>query len=225
MAKVVGILKHASVPTLTPSGKKSEARAVDPQETMVEMDGEKEPIEVKKAVKLYVKALTAKKQAEKDAERYAEILRTFVGDLRTSNAVAGDYQKTYRVVGGFEDKRRFQTDVSQVDRWSPIDGIDMKALRSKVGASVFDAVVEEDEVVSIKPEILKNKVERKAFSAELTRTFGIEGVKKYFRREVTWIVREGMDRAQYALPSAQRSVLETGFRQSADSVKDTSEKE
>jgi hypothetical protein len=226
MAKIVGILKHASVPTLTASGNKSEARAVDPQDTKVEVlvDGKPETRSVLETVRKFCKALAEKKAKEEEAADHAIVLRTFVGELRTSNAVQGDYQKTYRVVGESADKVQYMADVSQADAWGALKGVDMKALRKKTGAAVFDAVVEEDESISIKPEILKNKVLRKEFSAALTAAFGIEGVKKYFQREVTWGVKEGTDKAQYTLPADQKVVLTEGFKQSADSVKDASQK-
>jgi hypothetical protein len=223
MAKVKGILKHASAPTLTASGKKSEVRAVDPQDTVVEVENKSDPQPVLEAVRKYCKALAEKKAAEEAAAEHAEVLRAYVGELREGNAKQGDYQKTYRVVGERKDKVLFQADVSQSDKWIAIKGVDLKAVRSKVGAVFFDAIAEEDTTISIKDEILKNRAERVELSKALEAALGIEGIKKYFKKETIYVVREGMDKKQYALPDAEKAALEGGFKQAADTVKDASQ--
>jgi len=221
MAKVYGVLKQASVPVLTASGKKSEVRAVDPQDTQVQVDRVKDLQPVKEAVRLYCKANAEKKAAEKAVAKHAEVLRTYVGELRTVNAVAGDYQKSYRVVGDRRDKRIHQADVSQQDRWNPQKGMDLKTLRSE-DATAFDAVAEEETVISIKDEVLKNRTLRVELSKALEGALGVEGIKKYFTKETTYVVRSGMDKLQFTLPAQQKLVLERGFKQAADAVKDAS---
>lgn len=230
MAKVVGVLKHASAPLLTKSGEKSASRPIDPQDTKVEVivDGKPQECAVLAAVRKYCEALAAKKAAEDEAGKHAEVLRAFVGEVRTENAIQGDYQKTYRVVGevGKVDgvSTQFQTDVSQADKWSCKKGVDLDAVRRKVGATVFDEVAEQEEEISIAKEILANRKERKEFSKALLDKFGVEGIKKYFKRDVVWVVKDGMDKLQYTLPNDQKAVLEQGFTQAADSVKDVSQK-
>jgi hypothetical protein len=224
MAKVKGVLKYASAPTLTAAGKKSEARAVDPQDTVVEVESKAEEQSVLKSVKAYCKAMADEKAAKKAAEEQAEILRAYVGELRSQNAVQGDYQKTYRVVGEKADKLQYQVDVSQADKWGPRKDVDLKALRLKVGVAAFDAVAEEDTTISIKDEILKNRSERVALSKALEAALGVEGIKKYFSKETVWVVKEGMEKAQYSLPADQKTALAEGFKQVADSVKDSSQK-
>jgi hypothetical protein len=224
MAKVVGVLKQASAPTLTPTGQKSEARAVDPQDTVVQVEGNFNPQLVKHAVRNYVKALADKKGAEERAAEQAEVLRAYAGELRAANAVAGDYQKTYRVVGERLNKEQFLVDVSQSDRWTPVKGVDLKKLRADKGAVLFDAVVEEETTISIKDEILKNRTLRIELSKALEAALGVEGIKKYFKKETVFVVKEGTDKKQYTLPAPEKGVLEAGFKQVSDSVKDATVK-
>ena len=224
MAKVVGVLKQASAPTLTPTGQKSGARAVDPQDTEVQVDGKVNPQSVKQAVRNYVKALADKKEAEEKAAEQAEVLRAYAGELRAANAVAGDYQKTYRVMGERFNKEQFQVDVTQSDKWNPIKGVDLKKLRADKGPVIFDAVVEEETTISIKEEILKNRTLRVELSKALEAALGVEGIKKYFKKETVFVVKEGADKKQYTLPAPEKAVLEAGFKQVSDSVKDSTVK-
>lgn len=219
MARVVGILKNASAPVLTPGGKPSEARAVDPQDTVVESDELGGKVQVRESVRRYCKALAAKKLAEKEAEEHAAVLRAYVGELRRRNALQGDYQKTYRVVGERADKLVYQVDVSEFDSWRPLKGVDLKELRA-LDREAFDDVAEEETTISIKDEVLKNKALRLELSRKLEEALGVDGIKKFFKKETTYVVREGMDARHHTLPKAQAAVLEKGFKQVADSVKD-----
>jgi hypothetical protein len=219
---VKGTLKYAAVATSTPSGEKSEVRAVDPQNTEVEGKDEKgKPADVfvKAAPQGYILALADKKAAEARAERYGEILRTYVGDLRDQNALAGDYQKTYRVVGDRHGDVLYQVDVAEADKWNPVKGVDLKALRAKDKAS-FDAVADEDSTISIREEVMDNRDLRAELSKGLLAQFGVEGIKKFFKQDTVFIVRKGMEEKQYALPAEQKVVLNAGWKQVADGVRD-----
>lgn len=222
MAKVVGSLKHASAPVLTASGKKSEARAVDPEDTTVEVDSKKDPQVVKLAVRKYCTALKSKKEAEEAAAAAAEVLRAYVSAVRGENATQGDYQKTYRVVGERRDKVMYATDVSQSDKWSPIKGVDLKDLRTQFPAA-FDGVAEEETTIKIRDDVMKNRAKRLALSKALEAALGVQGIKEYFEKETVWVVKDGMDKKQYELDGDEKVVLEKGFKQVSDSVKDASQ--
>lgn len=222
MAKVKGTLKYASVATSTPSGEKSEVRAVDPQDTVVEVEvkGDKSrDIVVKSAPEVYIQALADKKAAEAQAEMYGGVLRAYAGELRGDNALAGDYQKTYRVVGDKCGGVLYQVDVSQADKWNPVKGVDLAELRKK-DKDAFDAVAEEEKTISIKEEVMNNRDLRAELSKGLLAQFGVEGIKKFFKQETVYIVREGMEEKQYTLPDKQRAVLAAGWKQVADGVRD-----
>jgi len=220
MARVVGLLKNAAAPTLTPSGKESEARAIDPQDsTVTDADG-KNPVVVKEAVRLYAKALAAKKAAEEDAADKAEILRVYVGDLRWENAVQGDYHKTYRVVGDRRDKLQYAVDVSEVARFNPIKGVKSKDVIDEHGKDAFDAVVVQEETIKIKDSILSNRAKRLELSKKLEEALGADGIKEFFQKDTIFVVREGMDEKRYTMVPEQRCVLEKMFKQTSDSVKD-----
>jgi len=229
MAKVVGSLKHASAPLLTKSGAKSEARPIDPQDTKVEVtvDGKPEEKSVLEAVRKYCQALAAKKAAEEEAGVYAEVLRAFVGDVRTENAAQGDYQKTYRVVGDQytegKVKMQAQTDVTGADKFTRRKGVDLDAVRKRVGAASFDTVAEQEETITFNEAILKNRAERKELSKLLLEKFGVEGIKKYFVREAVWVTKDGMDKTQHTLAPEVKAILAECFQQAADSVKDVSQ--
>lgn len=223
MSRVVGVLKNASVPALTKSGGKSQARAVDPQDTQVEVEGSKNPVDVKGEVIRYCKALRIKKEAENEAAISADALRTYVEELRRSNAVQGDYQKTYRVVGDRRDKKVFAVDVSQADRWN----LDKKAKPAEItkqhGKQVFDKVVVTDETIKIRDDVMSNRAKRRELSKRLEEALGIDGIREFFEKVTTYAVRDGMAEEQYTIDSTERAVLDAMFTQSADSVKDATQ--
>jgi len=223
MAKVKGVLKHASVPVRTASGNPSEVRAVDPGDTVVEIDSQKDPQSVLEAVRRYCQALSSKKEAEEKAAEAAEVLRAYVGELRKERAEQGDYQKTFRVIGERLNRVVFAADVSQADRWSLVKGVDPKKVRAK-DPDNFDLIAEEETTISIKEEVLSNRAERLALSRILEEALGVEGIRKYFKKDTVWVVREGMERRQYTLPPEQHALLTEAFKQATDSVKDARQK-
>jgi len=223
MSKVVGVLKNASVPALTKSGEKSEARAVDPQDTQVEVDGSKNPVDVKGAVLRYCKALKAKKDAENEAAVAADALRAYVGELRKENAEQGDYQKTYRVVGERRDKKVYAADVTQSDRWNMRKKVKPADVLKEHGKVVFDKVVLTDESIQIRGDVMSNRAKRRELSKKLEEALGIDGIREFFEKVTMYRVRDGMDRDQYTLDASEWAVIDALFTQSADSVKDATQ--
>jgi hypothetical protein len=219
VAKIVGPLKHAAPQTLTPSGNVSKARSVDPEDTQVDAGSKK--LAVVDAVKAYVDATALQKQAKKDADEMAEVIRAYVGAVRRECAVQGDYQKTWRVIGEVEDKKRLSVDVSEVDGWNIIKTVKVEDLRKEHGKEAFSAVVEEETTISIKESVLKNRALRAELSKKLEEALGVDGIREYFEKKTTFSVKEGMEQKQYSLPAEQAAVLTGLFKQTADSVKDS----
>jgi hypothetical protein len=219
MPKLKGALKKASVAIQTPAGKKSAARAIEPDDTTVILEDGSE-VTVKTAVAAYVKALAASKAAKNEADGHAEVVRTYVGAVRDDNAEAGDYQKTYRVLGSKAAGTQFAVDVSQSDRFGVNKDVDWGTLRQLLGDSDFEKLFEEETVIQIKPEVLKNEKMRKKLSKVLFEALGTEGIKEYFLRETTFSVKPGMVEEQYTLEPELRTVLRENTKQVADSVKD-----
>lgn len=223
MSRVVGVLKSASVPALTKSGEKSEARAVDPQDTQVDVDGSKNPVDVKGAVLRYCKALKAKKDAENEAAVAADALRAYVGKLRKGNAEQGDYQKTYRVVGERRDKKVYATDVSQLDRWNMRKKVKPADVIEEHGKEMFDRIVVTEESIKIRDDVMSNRAKRRELSKKLEDVLGIDGIREFFEKVTTYSVRDGIDKEQYTLDDSEKAVLNALFTQSADAVKDATQ--
>ncbi|MBD3260922.1 MAG: hypothetical protein GF334_04470 [Candidatus Altiarchaeales archaeon] len=229
-----GALTKADVDVKTPSGKKSAIRAIDPTDTVIEVERETdgktsaEDIKVKAAITDYVQKLKTKKAAEEAAAEAADVVRFFVGLVRTDNARQGDYQKTYRLMGNKGQKTEYAVDVSENDKWSVSKELDLndkktrEALIEKIGQEDFDKLFEELTTIGIKKEILNNEALRKELSATLFKLLGKDGIKKFFRRETVWTVKKGTEKLQYELPEETVKEFKKIATQAADTVKDAS---
>lgn len=214
----------------TASGKKSVVRCIDPQDDtvtlQVEVDDEIEDRTemVKGQVKAFVKASESEKAFKTQKEEAARYLREYVCKNRDENAIEGDYQKTYRVLGTKgAGGLQYAADVSQADKFSlPKDSQLIEDLRGSIDSDLFDENFEKVLVIQIKPEILKNDKTRREFSKLIVEAIGVEGLKKYFQKEEIYEVKEGLDQRQYAMDSEDRAKILGVAKQAADSVKDTS---
>jgi len=241
MASVKDPLEAVDCDILTGKGKKSAKRGIDPKDTLVINDAGEE-IKVRSAVTSYAQAMKKKKDAEEAAAAAADILKTYVGKVRDNNAVEGDYQKSYRVLGNkghitLEDGTsvtfQYSADDSQNDRFlvakkevpdekDPTKMIErpltVKEVHDILGTD-FDVTHEDDITISLKKSILDNKKERKEFSEVLVKAFGTEGIKKYFTKETVVVVKDGMAEQQYKLTKEQREKFQTVAVPYSDTLK------
>jgi hypothetical protein len=230
-----GHLDKADVDVKTPSGKKSAVRAIDPKDTVIEVEREEDgntetsDVKVKAAITDYVQKLKAKKDAEEAAAEAADVVRYFTGLIRTENARNGDYQKTYRLIGNKGPKTTYAVDVSENDKFSVDSELDLNdkdtrdALIEKLGEDVFKDLFEETTSIGIKKEVLDNESLRKELSGTLFKMLGKDGIQKFFRRETVWKVKPGTEKKQYELPEETVEKFKEIATQSADTVKDKSE--
>lgn len=209
---------------------KKVVREIDPKDAVVtvEVGSGKKATEVtevvKTSVRSFVKALKQERDLKAQKAEAIEVLRKYVGELRDKNAYAGDYQKTYKVLGPVEeDGLVYATDVTQTSKYSlPKDQKDIEALKALIPADLFDEVFEKELSISIRPEILKDDTARKEFTRLILDCMGVEGLKKYFNKEETYKVKKGFDEKQYHIdPDHRRAILDVAVPAS-DSVKDTS---
>ena len=224
MFKVTGPLAKASVELKTTTGEKSTVRAIDPGNTVVTDDVAKETVEIKKAIATYVKALATKKEAEAEAAKAADVIRFYTGEVRDENAIQGDYQKTYRLLGEITKGTQLAVDVSQADRSSLTKGTKIEDAKKELGKNLFAATFELETFIKIKDSVMKNAALRKELSKKLFDALGQEGIKTYFEKEEEWVVLSGTEKAQYKLTPAERTLLLKFVTLYADSVKDTSTK-
>lgn len=205
----------------TATGNDSVARIVDPQDALLS-DKSKS---VKQAVSDYVEANKAFKDAEMKAKAAGEDVKAFIKDLRDKNAVAGDYQKTYRVLGNEVSGLKHAADVSQVDKWSiPKSDIEMDVLKDTVGEDFFKKVMSKEITISIRKEIMENKTARSELTAKLVAAFGSD-LNKYFVKEEVWETAEGLTKLQYELDKGTMDKMRAILKPSSDQIKDASYRE
>jgi len=206
----------------TASGKDSAARTLNPvNSTVVTDDGEE--VRVVEAVTQYVLQDTAEKSAKAAKERSGEIIRTYAGTVREENALAGDYQKTLCVLGREVKGVQYAVSASNTDKFSvPSAKEDIEAIKAVMG-SAFDTVFEQTVELSIKKNVMEDDSLRKELSQVLFKALGVEGIKRFFKKEDTWRVKKNMAENQYTLDKTVREALRTHAKQAADALKDASE--
>jgi len=231
-----GHLDKADVQIKTPSGKASAVRAIDPGDTIIEVETDVDgtasvtEVKVKTAVTNYIQKLQAKKEAEEATAEAASVVRYFTGLVRSDNAKNGDYQKTYRLMGNKGQKTAYAVDVSENDSFSVSSELDLndkdtrKALIDVLGEDNFKKLFEEKTTIGIKKEVLDNETLRKELSGTLFKLFGKDGIKKFFRRDTLWSVKKGVEQLQYKLDAEVAEEFGKIATQSADTVKDKSTK-
>jgi len=224
------------VTQLTPEGAVSTMRTVyptDAEETTYDkptkvgkkvISVEKIVKKVKDAVRDFVQASTREAAAKEQKEEAANLLRNYVTPLRDANAYNGDYQKSYRVAGIVATTGlQYGVGVSQQDRVNlPKKETEIAAIKALVGKDFFDKMFSKDVTISIKKEVIENKATLKELSIDLVEKFGVEGLKKYFKKEEVWTVNKGFDLAQYRLEDAVRKQLLELVTMYADQVSDES---
>jgi hypothetical protein len=179
-------------------------------------------LKIKEAVRNYVIASNEEKSAQDRKNEAALALRAYVKPLRDTNAYAGDYQKTFRVAGIVaKTGLQYGAMVAHVDRFGlPKKEVDIAALKKLVGDKFFKEHFEKEITLSIKPEILDNKVLRKELTDKLLETLGVDGLKKYFKKEEVWTVLPGLDKDQYKLENEKRTEMLEFCKQYADKVEE-----
>lgn len=219
---------------LTPGGELSTMRTLFPEAEAASFDkssgkGKDKKTEkitkvVKDTVREFVIASTNEAAAKEQKDTAANVLRSYIKEIRDRNAYNKDYQKTYRVAGivaqaGFQ----YGAAVSQQDRVAlPKKETDIAIIKKVVGPKFFNEHFSKDVKISIKKEVLENKETIKDLTKELLAKFGVEGLKKYFVKEEVWSINEGFDKAQYELDDATRKLLLEQITLYADLVTDAS---
>ena len=202
----------------TASGKNSVAREIDPQNALVPNSQKT----VKQAVSDYVEANKVYKDAEKIAKSAGEDVKTFIKQHRDTNAEQGDYQKTYRVLGNKDGDTLFAADVSQIDKWTiPKSDIEIDAIKDLVGDDFFAKMLSKEVTISIRKEVMDNKVLRAELTAKLVSTFG-KDLNKYFVKEEVWETADGLAELQYKLDKDKRDKMRGVLKPSSDAIKDAS---
>jgi hypothetical protein len=222
MAKSTGsrVLNKIAGQTVTISGNKSTARTIDPLDSSVTIEDGSE-ITVREAVNNFVKYDLQEKSASEQKEENAAVLRLYAGQLRDDYASEGDYQKTFRVLGGKSKDVQYAVDLSQADKFSvPKAEGDIENLKIILGDN-FDEYLERDITISIRPEILKNKKLRADLSKRLAEAFGDE-LKNFFIKDEVWSTKEGIDVRQYDLDKDDRTMMREKLVPAKDAVKNTS---
>jgi hypothetical protein len=213
----------------TAKGKKSAVRAIDPQDDTVTLELEvgdelEESTEIIKGqVRAFAQAASSEKTFKEQKEDAALFLRKYIKDMRDENAVEGDYQKTYRVLGPKgKDGTQYSADLSHNDKFSmPKDPALIDGLKDVLDKDIFDETFEKVLSIQIKPEILKNDKKRREFSKMIVDAIGVEGLKDYFVKEEVYTVKKGLDKRQYELEDTDKSALFEILTPSADTVKNT----
>lgn len=212
----------------TASGKKSAVRAIDPQDDTITLDVEVgDEIEsttetVKGQVRAFVQASNSEKAFKDQKETAARYLREYVTVMRTENALNGDYQKTYRLLGPKTKDAQFSADLSHNDKFSlPKDQSLIEGLKDVLDKDTFDETFEKVLTIQIKPEILKNDAKRREFSKMIVEAIGVEGLRKYFEKEEVYQVKKGLDKRQFEMEKEDREALFEVITPSADTVKNT----
>jgi hypothetical protein len=224
LSKATGI----SATVKTASGKASAVRAIDPQDDAVTLEVGKDKEEVTEVIKTtvrdFAKASDKEKEYKAEKDQAAAFLRKYVGDMRDENALEGDYQKTYRILGPTgKGGLQYAADVSQADKFSmPKDADLIEGLKDKLDKETFDENFEKVLTIQIKPEILKNDKKRREFSKVIIEAIGVEGLQKYFQKEEVYQVKAGLDKRQYEMEEEDRESILDVVKPSADSVKNTS---
>lgn len=218
---------------LTPEGEVSAMRNIFPTDTdtvtfdKVTGSGKNKETEsltrkVKEAVRDFVIASNEEKSAKDKKDEAALVLRAYVKPVRDQNAYNGDYQKSFRVAGIVaKSGMQYGAMVAHMDRWTlPKKEVDIAALKKLVGDKFFKKYFEKDITIAIKSEVLNNKEIRKELTDKLLEVFGVEGLKKYFKKEEVWAVKDGLDKGQYDLDEETRQSMLESCKQYADKVEE-----
>jgi hypothetical protein len=214
------VLNKIASKTVTDSGAKSKARTIDPLDSSVTLvDGS--VVTVKEAVNSFIRFDLQEKSAKEQKAEAAEVVKLYAGKMRDENAVNGDYQKTYRILGSKTKAAQHAADISQSDKFSiPKKNDDIEALKKILGDD-FGSYLERDISISIKPEVLKNRKLRADLSKRLAESFGAE-LSNFFVKEEIWTSVKGIDQRQYELEENQRTQMREKLKPAADSIKNTS---
>lgn len=224
-------LSKAGSGRTTPSGKKSNVRNVDPKDKEFSLEfkrkGQDEPDKITKkvteAVAEFIRYRNLEESYKEQKSDMAEFIRKFVLELRDGNALQGDYQKTYRIVAGETKGVEKAVNVSQSDSFSAPKKDDIENIKALVGDDLFDEILEKEQVISIRKEIMDNKAKRKELAAKLVEAFGKDEIKEWFVKEERWVAKSGLDKTQYKVGEDKLPELRKFLKPSADSIKDTSE--
>lgn len=210
-----------SVILKTAAGNISTVHGLDPEGSVVIMDDKTEQ-EVVQAVTNYVIQDVQEKAANEAKKKAAEIIRTYVAQVRNDNALAGEYQKSYRVMGNKIKGFQYAVDVQQNDKWAcPQTKEDIEALKAVLG-SHFDAIMESETTISIKKEVIESDALRRELNALLHKVMGTDDLRKFFEKKEVWRVKRGMAERQYKLPDEIRKNLRANVKQADDTIKDAS---
>lgn len=210
--------KIASQP-ITAAGNKSTARTIDPLDSSITLE-DGSVVTIRDAVSSFVRYDLMEKSAKEQKEDSASILREYAEKLRDDNALNGDYQKTYRILGSKSKDIQYAADLSQADKFSiPKKKEDIDALKDILGDQ-FEDYLERDISISIRPEVMKNRKLRTELSKKLAEAFGDE-LRNYFTKEEVWATKKGIDQRQYELKETERIQMREKLVPAKDSVKNT----
>lgn len=214
------VLNKIAGQTITASGNKSTARTIDPLDSSMTLEDGSQ-VTIREAVNNFVRYDLHEKSAKEQKEEAASIIREYATQLRDINATEGDYQKTYRILGGKTKYVQHAADLSQADKFSvPKKEEDINDLKDILGDS-FGEYLERDITISIRPEVMKNRKLRTDLSKRLAEAFGDE-LKNFFVKEEIWTTKKGIDQRQYELDETERIQMREKLKPAKDSVKNTS---
>jgi hypothetical protein len=207
-------------------GKEPVVRDYDPKDASIEVGSgkKKENKRIKTLIKDFILFMRQEKSYKKQKEEVAEHIREFTGNLRDENALAGDYQKTYRLIESVDGGIETAVNVTQTDKFSKIIDDAVQGIKKVVGDTFFNKFFEKDISISIKPEMLADKTARQELSEALVKALGVDGVKKYFVKEEAWAIKDGLDKGQYELGKDTLPKFREVVKQNADAISESSKK-
>lgn len=178
--------------------------------------------EVKDAIIQFVSLSKREKEIKEEKEKYANILRKFVKNIRDFFASRGDFVKTYRIEHK-ELETTYAVDVSASDRYSlPKRKEDMYKLKKEIGSGIFDQLFEETLTIKIKDIIANDPRKRRELTKILIDALGEEKVKEYFVKENNYETKEDFREKIYQLTEEQKNILFKYVKFPEDYVKDVS---
>lgn len=215
-----------SVSKTTTKGK-SVVRDIDPKDAIVGVvSGKtKKDVKVKDAVVNFVKFSLLEKSYKGQKEEMSEVVRDYASKVRLDNADQGDYQKSYRVLGGVsKEKVEYGATCSSQDRFRiPKDDLIMDTVKELIGVDIFDKLFSKEITISIREDVLKNKAKKKELTQKLIKAFG-KDLSDWFVKDETWATNEKADETVYELDSKVRAEFLELVPQYKDSVKNSSVK-
>lgn len=222
----MAVKKYSSTELTNDKGKKIETRGIDGKGetvTIKDSSGKDVSIKVEDAISDYVIAAEQEKLFKEQKEKAAEVLRLFVGDARKYFSDRKDYTKTYRVFGKETPTIAYAVDVSSTDKATmSAKNEDVMNFKRDITAGIFNQIIEEVAVISIKKTVTDDDKKRRELTKLLIDTLGEDKVKEYFVKDVSYEIKSGLSTKIYDFASEVQAKIKGFIKFASDAVKDAS---